>query len=214
MSKKRFGRKHAPKAPNKKITQQGNRNARRRLPEHSVDSNSDDGIEDEEQRIAHKRSGGDTGGLLTSKNPKEIKNDLKLLERAVRNRWGIKRKNTIVRRLYDVIGKTSVVTMTKGGPFDSEERADANAIAAAKVLAMLNGQDQADDQWEEKLSQDKPPAVNVTVNQVNVNDRTIELARLAQSLGARELVVSGQRVTPEHYLESVDPVQKAQTSTE
>lgn len=215
MSKKRLGRKAAPKvplskrkllkAPSRKFPIKGYTKASR-SNQRDEDSNGLNGTDSEPDYKDDRKHGrqGDTGGLLTSKDPKDVRKDLRLIESAVRKGWNIKRKNMIVRRLTEIVDKTHVSVLTKQGPFDSEEAADRNAVAAARVLVAMNGQDQADDHLAVKNGQPEPnTTINIHNNNVNIDQRRIELARLADKFGARELVVNGEPVSTTEYLKSV-----------
>lgn len=164
-------------------------------------------VKAKEERLARSdRDSGDNGKLLTQ--PLHIPKDARLLERAIRNRWGIRNrlKKKVIHRLETIIDKVTVDVMTKAGPYASDGVADANATAAARVLVAINGQDQADDFEETK----NPPApVNVNVyNQNNiqtVDARTVELAKLAESFGARELVIEGKKIEPQAIIRDNQP---------
>jgi hypothetical protein len=129
------------------------------------------------------------GGLLT--NDKEVEKDVRLIERAIRERWDIRKKGMIQRRLLDVMAKTSVQVLTKAGIFDSEADADTNAIAASRVLVQMNGQDQADDHKESDSG--KPLGVQVNVVN-NLEPGQSRILQLAKSLGARELIIDDQSI--------------------
>lgn len=181
MAKKRFGHKKAPKIPQhkKKITRQGKH---RHNGEPEDDSNSGTG--------AGTGRGGDSGRLLT--NPNTVNKDLRLLNRAVRSGWNIRRKNMIKRRLESVLLKETVSVPTKNGMVEVDGPADSNAIAAARVLVAMNGQDQADDHLAMKVeleAQANKGGVNV-----NIDARESTILQLAKSLGATELIIDGSSV--------------------
>lgn len=218
MAKKRGHRNHKPKS-SKRINARHGEDTELES-RYSGDSNSVKGTKPKSKKDtttlkvfpggSKKRRGGDSGGLLT--NPDEVVQDAKLIERAIRNRWGIKRKRMIVRRLTEVVEKKEVGIPTKEGTFMSDAVADQNAIAAARVLVAMNAQDQEDDHLELKLHKDVPTTVvNVTNNNnVSVDNRRIELARLAESLGASRLLIDGREVEASSYLESADSVPKSE----
>lgn len=162
-----------------------------------------------------KNRGGDTGGLLTSNNTREVRKDLQLVERAVRSGWNIKRKNMIKRRLLEIMEKTHVSVPTKMGTVDVDGPADSNAIAAARVLVAMNGQDQSDDHLAIKHQAEQPnTVVNIHNNNVTtIDNRRIELARLAKSLGASELSISGRTVSVDDVIESDVVVPKTEAPT-
>lgn len=220
MSKARRGHKAKPKVPlskrnlntpSRKFPIKGHTKSRKydtRNGDSSVINGTDTEPDYKEDR-EHGR-GGDTGGLLTSKDPREVKKDLKLVERAVRNGWGIKRKNMIVRRLQAIVEKTHVSVATKtGGTVEVDGPADSNAIAAARVLVAMNGQDQADDHLAIKNGQPdngSSTTINIHNNVTNIEQRRIELARLADKFGARSLVINGEQVSVTEYLGSTGTI--------
>ena len=167
---------------------------------------------DSVHEVRSKNRAGDSGGLLTSDNPKEIKKDLRMIEGAVRKGWNIKRKNMIQRRLLEIMEKTHVSVPTKNGMVDCDGPADSNAIAAARVLVAMNGQDQTDDHLALKINDqsDQPnTVVNIHNNNVTaIDNRRFELARLANKLGARELLIDGESVPVTEHIGSTDSVQK------
>lgn len=194
MSKQRRGHKQKPKAPKTK-------------PPVVMDDDSDDhpestlhykangkkGATREKQERREKTPRRKSHILATPKDAKQTRSDLKLVERAIRQRWDIKNKGMLQRRLMEVVNKPTVPILTKQGVFDSEADADANAIAATRVLVQMNAQDQEDDQFE--IKQKNPQAGNV----VNVNLNTLEFRRsrilqLAERLGARELIIDGTAI--------------------
>lgn len=218
MSKQRRGHKGKPKAPlSKRITPsrkfpiKGHTKASKanRNGDSSVNNGTNDsGVHD----VPTKNRAGDSGGLLTSDNPKEIKKDLRMIEGAVRKGWNIKRKNMIQRRLLEIVEKTHVSVPTKNGMVDCDGPADSNAIAAARVLVAMNGQDQADDHLALKINDqsDQPnTVVNIHNNNVTaIDNRRFELARLANKLGARELLIDGEAVPVTDDTGSADSVSK------
>lgn len=211
MSKQRRGHKGKPKAPlSKRITPsrkfpiKGHTKASKanRNGDSSVNNGTNDsGVHD----VPTKNRAGDSGGLLTSDNPKEIKKDLRMIEGAVRKGWNIKRKNMIQRRLLEIMEKTHVSVPTKNGMVDCDGPADSNAIAAARVLVAMNGQDQADDHLALKNGQPEPSTVVTIHNNVtSIDARRIELARLANKLGARELLIDNRPVPISECLGTTD----------
>lgn len=215
MSKQRRGHKGKPKAPlSKRITKKA---PPRKFPikgftkagkqngsgDSSVNNGTNDsGVHD----VPTKNRAGDSGGLLTSDNPKEIKKDLRMIEGAVRKGWNIKRKNMIQRRLLEIMEKTHVSVPTKNGMVDCDGPADSNAIAAARVLVAMNGQDQADDHLALKINDQSEPSTVVTIhnNVTSIDARRIELARLANKLGARELLIDNRPVPISECLGTTD----------
>ncbi len=141
---------------------------------------------------------GDSGRLLT--DPKRMKYDLDLVRNAIAKGYNVTRKGMLRRRLEAIAAKTSGEVMTKEGLVDSETKADELAIAATKVLVMM---DQADmkrlDVFKEAPPQVPPIGItihgdNTTVTSTPVDRRTVELAELANALGAKDIVVEGRSI--------------------
>ena len=65
-----------------------------------------------------------------------------------RNRWLLTetQRKEVIARLRAIIKKRCVTVITKDGPQQSEDTADKNAIAACRVLAELESQNQRDDE--------------------------------------------------------------------
>ena len=77
-----------------------------------------------------------------------INEDLRLAARAVRNRWNLPptKCDNLVSRLFDITAKTEVTVITKNGEeLSVGGPADVNAIAAARVLVVMMGQNQTDE---------------------------------------------------------------------
>lgn len=89
--------------------------------------------------------------------------DIKMIAQAVRKRWAIPDdvKQTVVERLHAIVERESVTTMTKNGMEHVEAVADQNSVAAARVLAMLEGQNQKD---EHKLADAESAKAGDTYN--------------------------------------------------
>lgn len=64
------------------------------------------------------------------------------------NRWMLtdSQRGDVIARLRAIIKKRTVTIVTKDGPQESEDTADKNAIAACRVLAELESQNQRDDE--------------------------------------------------------------------
>lgn len=192
MSKKRQGHKRPPKKPQSKSKINGARP--RKIPldellERVAKSNSTNGTGNGRERVIKAR-GGDSGRLLTDQN--RIGPDARLIERAVRNRWGVRRKGLIRRRLEDIVAHEQTLVLSKDGPEISMSEADRNAIAASRVLVAMNGQDQADDFEEAKAATPQLSPVNV-----HIDARTSQIIQLAKQLGARTLLIDGAEVSVE-----------------
>ncbi len=80
--------------------------------------------------------------LLT--DPHRMSHDLRLLARAVKERWPVRKRDVVVKRLLGIVEKTQVEVMTKTGPASLDGPADANAVAAARVLVAMEAQNQDD----------------------------------------------------------------------
>ena len=96
-------------------------------------------------------SDGDPGKLLGDE--RYVKADTALLRRAIREGWGVSRetKEAAKARMDEIVRKKVVLTLTQNGPVENEAVADSNAIAAARVLTSMTGQDQADDHHEDDV---------------------------------------------------------------
>lgn len=79
-------------------------------------------------------------------DPKTIRNDLKLIEKAVEERWPIspRKLKGIIERLYHIVETEQVVIPVKDGAFESELEANKVAVTAARVLVTIEAQNQAD----------------------------------------------------------------------
>lgn len=90
--------------------------------------------------------------------------DVALVSKAVRLKWPIRQdaRKAIADRLLEIVEKREVSVITKAGEVEAVDGpADVNAIAAARVLVAMNGQN---------IAQDKPAVAPPTVNvQVNVD---------------------------------------------
>lgn len=120
--------------------------------------------ETDENEPSDRPESGDQGplpGFLV--DPAQETRDLKLLERAIRNRWPIndEHRSAIVNRLLRIVDKDEVTVMTKMGPAVLEEPADKNSVAAARVLVAMVGQCQAD---EHIILKTPEPAGSTTIN--------------------------------------------------
>lgn len=95
---------------------------------------------------------GGQGDFAPLSDPHRIESDCAMLRRAVRERWGVPhdKRGTVVTRLVDIVRKTSVLIPVKDGVFDSEAVADANAVAASRVIVAMVAQEQADEHLADK----------------------------------------------------------------
>lgn len=106
-------------------------------------------------------------------NPATVRSDSRIVARAIKERWKIPddRRDGLVTRLFDIVEKTSVTVMTKDGPELIDDKADVNAIAAARVIVAMEGQNQED----EKPSAAPTVNVGVAVNGVTAAQVAAEL---------------------------------------
>lgn len=126
-------------------------------------------------------------------DPHRTKEDLRLANRAVRNRWRLKPEKCdgLVDRLFGITEKTAVSIVDRNGELvEIDSVADENAISAAKVIVSMMGQNQVDERAE-----DDPKGVRVEVG-VNVgmavqNALTADPSYL-EWLRDRELAEGGQ----------------------
>lgn len=85
---------------------------------------------------------GATSGLLL--DDRHVRGDARMIRQSLR--WAVSDdvKADLLKRLHRILRKRTVDVMTKDGPVPMEGPADANAIAAARVLAAIEGQNQKD----------------------------------------------------------------------
>ncbi len=85
-------------------------------------------------------------------DPHHTRGDLKMIETAIRNGWAVPndKRPKIVARMLEIVEKRKTQVMTREGPAEVDSTADVNSIAAAKVLVLMNAQDQDDDHEAEK----------------------------------------------------------------
>lgn len=102
----------------------------------------------------------------TLQEPCRVRQDLRLVQRAVKHRWPLKRSKCrdLADRLFEVVDKRAVSVVTKTGDIVTiDGPADVNAIAAARVIVAMSGQNQADEHHRDKLEQpDSGVSVNVS----------------------------------------------------
>lgn len=161
------------------------------------------GVNDDNDAPTGDTSSWGKGGILTNlSNPAEVSKDLSLIERALKGRWGIpdSKKALIQERLLKVVNKEEVSVATKDGPVTVEEPADRNAVAAARVLVQMNGQDIECDQFESKSGKPTVPGTQVNVfantnGEASSKPRLSPAIQLAVNLGARELIIDGSAVS-------------------
>ena len=141
----------------------------------------------------HVRGGGSTD-LQTEilQVDSEIKKDLGILSRGVRERWpGLIQKGTaVVERLASIIEKTVVIVPIGEGVGPSEDAADKNSIAASRVYVAMMAQNQKDEIEHERKSQPgSQTTINVGVNVDNRNDeRRTQTLAIAERIRARRIL--------------------------
>lgn len=165
---------------------------RRRGPSYCPDCEAD---EAKWEQQSGKRRGSDdperqrgAGKTIMLADAKETKQDAKLIERAVRERWpiGPRKRFALVQRLAGIVEKSTIEVPVGGGEFgpqmlELEGPADANAIAAGRVLVAMAAQNQADEHLQ--IKQAKPePATNVQVNVGVQNTTQISVAAVTQAM--------------------------------
>lgn len=127
-------------------------------------------------------------------NPDEVKEDILLVESAVRKGWNVENKGLIRKRIEEIVMKKTGEVVTKEGVIDSETKADELAIAGARVLALMDKDD------VNRVESFKPKlATNTNINIINNNvqaldDKQLALVELAERLGVRELVIDGDKI--------------------
>lgn len=193
---KHRGHRRKPKAPHK---QNGAKPKEGRLEGSSRGSKSAEStsgvINEHDVPIGDVSSWGKGGVLTNLQNPAEVSKDIALIQRAITQRWGVQKKELIQNRLLKVLQKEEVTIASKEGPLTVEEPADRNAVAAARVLVQMNGQDIECEQFDVK--QGKPPVPGTQVN-VFANSSQPGLSpilQLARNLGAREVIIDGSAVS-------------------
>jgi hypothetical protein len=219
MSKKRMGRKKAPRPPKKlapgvKDTYKRNKQVSTRRE--SKPLGKDGSKEKESQPISvpgssiGPRGRGDSGGLLT--DPHHVRSDLSLIEQSVKKGWNVRRKTMIRRRLEEIVEKKLADVVTKEGIVQLESKADELAIKATSILVQMDTQDQTRLKNSSPQPTESSTTVNVNVNNLNVSDpderRRVELARLALKFGARELVIDGQSISCSDIVGTASEVQE------
>lgn len=94
-------------------------------------------------------------------NPATVRSDSRMVARAIKERWPVPedRKAGLVDRLFGIVAKTFVTVMDKtGNTVELDDKADTNAIAAARVIVAMEGQNQ-----EEERPEAKAPTINIGI---------------------------------------------------
>jgi hypothetical protein len=209
---KKRGHKQKPKVKNPKLVGQRKPKSKK-VKTHDINLGGDDlenAVDEfptprDRQAQESVRSRGDAGKLLT--DPHRVRSDLAMIKRALNKGWNVRRKTMIRRRLESIVMKTLGEVVTKDGVISTESKADELAIKASSVLLQMDHQDvervkflEPDSSMQESQQQ---PVVNVNVS---INSRTIELARLADKFGARELCIDGASIPIEAILGAADSI--------
>lgn len=114
---------------------------------------------------------------------KRIASDAAMVRKAVRLRWPIPddRRTKIVDRLVSIVEKTTVDVPVKDGVFDSAYHADGNAIAASRVLAAMEGQNQTDEQQADKNARLDGGLLTESIGVVAVTEQARKAAQVLLS---------------------------------
>ena len=113
--------------------------------------------------------------------------DIALVANAIKKRWPIKAASAreLVDRLLDITRKTEVTVATKDGVATVEAPADVNAIAAARVLVAMVGQN-------DKAAEGPKagPTINVGVQvDARSDDRRDRILQIAERVRASRISV-------------------------
>ena len=104
------------------------------------------------QGVAKTTQGGQGGAPSVLTDDHHTRADCALVRRAVREGWNIgpDDKEILKARLRGIIQKTEVTVPSQAGPISVEAPADANAIAAVRVMLAMDQTDQSDTHIAEK----------------------------------------------------------------
>lgn len=100
-------------------------------------------------------------------DPHHTRSDARMVRRAVLNGWPVADKDrpVIVDRLVGIVAKTSVTALdATGKPVELDDAADKNAIAAARVLVAMTGENLSDAHHADKIEVDRLNAATGAVN--------------------------------------------------
>ena len=126
--------------------------------------------------MAEQFSGGQGVGLAILTDSHRERADIRLAGRAVREKWPVTNKAAVVERLMAIIEKREVTIMTKEGPAMVDAPADANAVAAARVLVAMEKQNRDDERSEVDTR-------NTQGRVIDVDSRRLRLAQIAERIG-------------------------------
>lgn len=153
------------------------------------------------------KANGDASRMLTSTDPKELLQELMMVQGAVAKGWNIRQKDMIRDRLLKIMRKETAEVFTKEGAVESETAADELAIKAAKVLESMDASDVKrleviNDIVTKKNAQPGPSTeININVNGqqqasslTSTEEGRSQLLALAKRFGASELVIEDRPV--------------------
>lgn len=95
-------------------------------------------------------------GLVSISEMNEERRDIGLAKRAAHEGWNVPAADRpkIVKRMVDIVARTSVPMATMTGVVEDERVADAHAIQASRVLLDMTNHGQRDRHHDDKLAQD------------------------------------------------------------
>ena len=129
---------------------------------------------------------GGQGVLAVLSDEHHERADLRLIGRAVRERWPVTARETIVGRMLEVVEKRVVSVMTKAGPAVLDGPADTNAVSAARVLVAMEAQNQSDEhKLLDKTAPDQHEHTHVALT---------DAQRLAKEQRAMEILLERARL--------------------
>jgi len=136
-------------------------------------------------------------------DPRHVRADLKLLERAAR--WGgltPDRKDRVAREMLRIV-KTRDATIVDNDGDEHEITNARNQVAAARVLVAMEAQNQSDDQLGRKESlkesledKKKPQGITINVNVLNIEDQDDQPQFVAHQSNAAALESPTPTVDP------------------
>lgn len=130
-----------------------------------------------------RRASGGVSAVLVE--PSEVRQDCRLVTQAVQQRWPITtdKAAAVVDRLMGIIQTTEVMAPTADGGIGPDQgKADANAVAASRVLTAMVAQNQRDEQAT-RPKQGMTVNVGVAVNG-GTDDRRAATLRIAERIRA------------------------------
>lgn len=111
------------------------------------------------------------GDLVVLSDPHRIRSDCNMIRRAVKEGWIVDpdKRPAVVDRLLEIVETREVTVVTSSGEaLQVTDQADKNAIAAARVLAAMSSEAQADRHHVENHNQkERHHADDLAVNKAN-----------------------------------------------